>query len=119
MMRILLIEDDQIFADVLVHALETNGFDVAWAARAEQGLDIAWEHHPDAILVDLAMPGMDGIAVIEALRNHPATAQVPIIVTTALGTTDYRIRAQAAGCDAYLVKPFRVESLLDAVATVT
>jgi two-component system OmpR family response regulator len=117
MTRLLLIEDDKETADEIRAELVDCGFDVDWAANGIEGLDKARAGDAGAIIVDRLLPGMDGLAIIEALRRDGM--RTPVLVLSALGAVDDRVRGLRAGGDDYLTKPFatveliaRVEALL-------
>jgi two-component system OmpR family response regulator len=115
--RLLLIEDDTETADEIRAELGEHGFDVEWAADGLTGLDRARSLNLDAMIVDRLLPGMDGLTVIEALRYDGV--RTPVLVLSALGSVDDRVRGLRAGGDDYLTKPFaameliaRIEALL-------
>jgi two-component system OmpR family response regulator len=117
MARLLLIEDDGETAQEIQAELRDNGFDVDWAADGLTGLDRARAGDADAMIIDRMLPGMDGLAIVEALRYQGV--RTPVLVLSALGAVDDRVRGLRAGGDDYLTKPFatleliaRVEALL-------
>jgi two-component system, OmpR family, response regulator len=117
MARLLLIEDDKETADEIRAELVDCGFTVEWAANGIEGLDKARAGDAEAIIIDRLLPGMDGLAIIEALRHEGM--RTPVLVLSALGAVDDRVRGLRAGGDDYLTKPFatvelvaRVEALL-------
>jgi two-component system OmpR family response regulator len=117
MPRLLLIEDDKETADEIRSELGERGFDVDWAANGIEGLDKARSGTAEAMIVDRLLPGMDGLTIIEALRQEGV--RTPVLVLSALGSVDDRVRGLRAGGDDYLTKPFaavelvaRVEALL-------
>src|SRR5262245_59220634 len=110
MTRILLIEDDTETADAIVSELTERGFEVRWAPDGIGGLDRARESSPDALIVDRMLPGMDGLTVIEALRKDQV--RTPVLVLSALGAVDDRVRGLRVGGDDYLTKPFAVVELV-------
>jgi two-component system OmpR family response regulator len=117
MPRLLLIEDDKETADEIRSELGERGFDVDWAANGIEGLDKARSGTAAAMIVDRLLPGMDGLTIIEALRQEGV--RTPVLVLSALGAVDDRVRGLRAGGDDYLTKPFatveliaRVEALL-------
>jgi len=117
MNRILLIEDDAETAEAIVAELADRGFEVHWAGDGIDGLDRARASSPDAMIVDRMLPGMDGLAVVEALRKD--LVRTPVLVLSALGAVDDRVRGLRMGGDDYLTKPFalvelvaRIEALL-------
>ena len=113
MNRILLIEDDAETAEAIVAELADRGFEVQWAGDGVDGLDRARASNPDAMIVDRMLPGMDGLTVIEALRNDQV--RTPVLVLSALGAVDDRVRGLRMGGDDYLTKPF---ALLELVARI-
>jgi two-component system OmpR family response regulator len=117
MARVLLIEDDQETADEIRAELGDRGFVVDWAANGIEGLDKARSGAAEAMIVDRLLPGMDGLTIIEALRQEGV--RTPVLVLSALGAVDDRVRGLRAGGDDYLTKPFatveliaRIEALL-------
>jgi two-component system, OmpR family, response regulator len=117
MPRVLLIEDDKETAAAIRAELGDHGLDVDWAANGIEGLDKARSGGAEAIIVDRLLPGMDGLTIIEALRQEGL--RTPVLVLSALGAVDDRVRGLRAGGDDYLTKPFatveliaRIEALL-------
>ncbi|KQT19185.1 MULTISPECIES: response regulator transcription factor [Bradyrhizobium] len=110
MTRILLIEDDTETAEAIVAELAERSFEVHWAPNGVEGLDRARTSHPDAMIVDRMLPGMDGLTVIEALRNDQI--KTPVLVLSALGAVDDRVRGLRMGGDDYLTKPFAIVELI-------
>jgi two-component system OmpR family response regulator len=117
MARVLLIEDDKETAAEIRAVLSERGFDVGWAANGVAGLDLARSGEADVMIVDRLLPGMDGLTIIEALREKGMCT--PVLVLSALGAVDDRVRGLRAGGDDYLTKPFataelvaRIEALL-------
>ena len=115
MPRILVVEDNPANMKLVVLMLEGKGYDVLQAEDAETGLRIAREEAPDLILMDVQLPGMDGLAATRLLKSDPATGDIRIVALTALAMSGDRERIEAAGCDDYLSKPFRHQQLLDTV----
>jgi DNA-binding NarL/FixJ family response regulator len=112
---ILIIEDDPSYRNVMEVILQMEGFEVRTASGGESGLALLRESSPDLILCDILMTGMDGHAVLEALKGKSTLADIPFIFVSALADrTDVR-RGMAAGADDYLPKPFSAEELLVAV----
>jgi two-component system response regulator MprA len=107
--RILVVEDDGRLAGTLERVLEAEGHDVEVAVDGLEALRMAREHPPDLVVLDVMLPGLDGIGVCRRLR---ATAQFPILLLTALGGTEERVRGLDSGADDYLVKPFAYQELL-------
>src|SRR3984893_2470348 len=117
MAKLLLIEDDREMAGEIIAELAEHGFEVDWAATGIEGLDKARSGNPDAMIVDRLLPGMDGVTIVEALRQDQV--RTPVLILSALAAVDDRVRGLRAGGDDYLTKPFdlveliaRVEALL-------
>jgi two-component system OmpR family response regulator len=110
MTRVLLIEDDGETAEEIMAELVDRGFDVDWAATGIEGLDKARSGEPDAMIVDRLLPGMDGLTIVEALRQEQV--RTPVLVLSALGAVDDRVRGLRAGGDDYLTKPFAIVELI-------
>ncbi len=108
-MRVLLIEDDPRLSSVLQRGLEEEGYRVDAVYDGDAGLEAAEQNSYDALLLDIMLPGQDGLAVSRALRSRKI--RVPIIVITALGALDERIDGLDAGADDYIVKPFAFSEL--------
>lgn len=111
MARILIIEDNAATMKLTALALRNAGHTALCAVDAETGLTLARTGQPDLILMDILLPGMDGLTATSLLKADPATAAIPIIALSAMLTQYDEKKARAAGCDAYLAKPFRREEL--------
>ncbi len=109
-MRLLVIEDDETAAAYMIKGLAENGYVVDRAGNGRDGLFMATGGGYDALIVDRMLPGLDGIAVIQALRAAGLTA--PVLILSALGQVDDRVRGLRAGADDYLIKPFAFSELL-------
>jgi two-component system phosphate regulon response regulator PhoB len=104
--RILLIEDEPDIAEVLQYNLEKEGFVVETARRGDSGLEAVRREAPDLILLDLMLPGMDGLELTRLLKRDGGTARVPIVMLTARGEEVDRIVGLELGADDYISKPF-------------
>ena len=105
--KILIIDDEEDIREVAALSLESvAGWQVMLAASGAQGLAYALEHKPDAILLDVMMPGMDGPAILRELRNNPATAGIPVLLLTAKAQSSDQRRFAGLGAKAILLKPF-------------
>ncbi len=111
----LVIEDNPANMKLACLLLRNAGHSVLCAVDAEMGLTLAGANHPDLILMDLQLPGMDGLAATAVLKRDHATAAIPIIALTALAMKSDREKSQAAGCDAYIAKPLRYKELYAAI----
>jgi two-component system cell cycle response regulator DivK len=111
MARILIIEDNPANMKLVSILLLRVGHTVLCAVDAETGLPLARADHPDLILMDVQLPGMDGLAATALLKQDPATAAIPVIALTALAMKEDQEKTLAAGCDAYIAKPLRYQDL--------
>jgi DNA-binding response OmpR family regulator len=110
MPRVLIVEDDDVIADGIARHLEAGGFDAVAVERGELGLARLRYERPDACVLDLMLPGLDGWELIETVRGEGIGT--PIVVVSARGTEGDRIRALELGADDYLVKPFSMSELV-------
>lgn len=102
--KILLVEDDEALSGVYKSRLELEGFDTRSVLNGEEALSAAVDFKPDLILLDAMMPKISGFDVLDILRNTPETAQVKVIMLTALSQPKDKERAESLGVDDYLVK---------------
>jgi len=115
MARILIIEDNPANMKLASLLLHNAGHTVLSSIDAETGLTLARADQPDLILMDIQLPGMDGLAATALLKQDPATAAIPIIALTAMAMKEDREKTRAAGCDAYIAKPLRYQELYVAI----
>lgn len=116
-MRLLVIEDDRTIASFLVKGLQEAGFAVDHAEDGRKGLALAVTEPYDAAVVDVMLPGLDGLSLIEEVRRR--RVRTPVLILSARHTVDDRVRGLQAGGDDYLVKPFAFEELLARVRALT
>jgi DNA-binding response OmpR family regulator len=109
-MRILVIEDELQLARHVTHALMRHGHDAEARHDGAEGLKAALEHPPDLIILDLNLPSLDGFSVLARLRQAKSSARV--LILTARGEVEHRIKGLKAGADDYLAKPFSMEELV-------
>lgn len=102
--KILLVEDDDALANVYITRLEAEGFHIRRVSNGEDALASALEYKPDMVLLDVMMPKVSGFEVLDILRNTPQTANVKVIILTALSQESDRQRAESFGADDYMVK---------------
>ncbi len=117
MARILIIEDNRANMKLACLLLRNAGHAVLCAGDAETGLTLARVEHPDLILMDIQLPGMDGLAATALLKQDPDTAAIPVIALTAMAMKADQEKSQVAGCDAYIAKPLRYQELYLAIDT--
>ena len=107
--RILVIDDDTDVAQFVRMSLEREGYEVAITLEGAAGLRLAIEAPPDAILLDILMPDLDGLELLSRLRVNPATTSVPVVLLTARTDSRDRVRGLELGADDYITKPFDIE----------
>jgi two-component system cell cycle response regulator DivK len=112
---ILVVEDNEKNLKLVRDILQYEGFDVMEARTAEDGVALATERLPDLVLMDVQLPGMDGVEALRRLRRRSATASMPVVAVTALAMKDDRARLLEAGFDGYLEKPISARALGDQV----
>jgi two-component system cell cycle response regulator DivK len=117
MAQVLMIEDNAANLTLATFLLEGAGHTVLSAVTAEAGLTVARSERPDLILMDIQLPGMDGLTATAQLKRDEATRAIPVIALTALAMKGDKERILAAGCDGYIAKPIRYQEFLAAVAT--
>ncbi|HEX8414763.1 MAG TPA: phosphate regulon transcriptional regulator PhoB [Sphingomicrobium sp.] len=116
--RLLLVEDDRALADLVSFHFERSGYEVSRTGDGEEALILVDELKPDAVILDWMIEGISGIEVCRRLRRRPATANVPIIMLTARGEEDDRVRGLETGADDYVTKPFSPKELVARVGAV-
>jgi two-component system, chemotaxis family, CheB/CheR fusion protein len=114
-LRILVVEDNQDAAESLRMLLELDGHEVMLAYNGPAGIHAATVYHPDVVLCDIGLPGLDGYGVVHALRHNPETAPIRIIAVTAYSQDSDRRRSREAGFDLHLTKPFDPYELLQLI----
>jgi len=110
--RILVVEDDDDIAQLLAITMKKAGFDVAISDNGYEALNLIRKHPPDLLILDLMIPGIDGLEVCKAMKRDPRTAAVPVLIVTARGEEIDRIIGLELGADDYVVKPFSPRELL-------
>jgi CheY-like chemotaxis protein len=113
--KILIIEDNQLNLELATDLLEANGFNVSSARSAEEGLRMAREILPDLVLMDMSLPGMDGLCATKDLKADPATRHLIIVGLTAHAMKGDEAIALDAGCDGYLTKPINTRTFVTTV----
>jgi two-component system cell cycle response regulator DivK len=116
MAHVLVIEDNPSNMALAEFLLQSAGHTVLKASDAEAGLMLARDEQPHLILMDIQLPGMDGLAATALLKGDVATRAIPVIALTALAMKGDEERIRAAGCDGYIAKPMPYQEFLEAVA---
>lgn len=112
MIKILLVEDNELNRDMLSRRLKRRGFEVEIAVDGAQGVEMAQSASPDLILMDMSLPVMDGWEATRQIKANPVTAAIPVIALTAHAMAGDQEKAKAAGCDDYDTKPVELPRLL-------
>ena len=110
--KILLVDDDDMVRDLVAATLKGGDYQLLQAANGGEGLELARQHHPDIVFLDVNMPVMDGVSVCAAIKSDPDTRGTTVIMLTALGPEVDKDRARRAGADGYFTKPFSPLTLL-------
>lgn len=114
---VLVVDDSSANLTMLTDYLEDSGFATLTASNGEEALRQATQKHPDLILLDVVMPGMDGFETCRRLKNHSVSHNIPVIFMTALSSTEDKVKGFQAGAVDYITKPFRQEEILARVTT--
>lgn len=115
MANILVVEDNPHNLKLAQLVLHKAGHAVLTAENGEEGLQLAHDKQPDLVLMDVQMPGMDGLEVTRRMKTNPSTSHIKVVALTALAMKGDAERILAAGCDAYLAKPYHYQQLMDVV----
>jgi DNA-binding response OmpR family regulator len=113
--KVLIIEDDADLRHVLSLRLRTKGIQVVTAADASSAMTVAVRERPQAVILDLGLPGGDGMVLLERLKKNPQLAGVPVVVLSARDASSHREAALARGAVAYVQKPFDDQALMDTI----
>ncbi len=109
--KVLLVDDEDQFRRVVTDLLSREGFEIIEARDGAEALEKVDRYAPDLIVLDLNLPGLDGYGVLTGLRTRPITAEIPVVILTALGDEDNEVRVFQAGADDFLAKPIRARAL--------
>src|SRR5262245_11500457 len=118
MAKVLIIEDEETLTENLADKLRSEGYSVITAYDGENGLRLMREEVPDLLVLDIMLPGLDGLSICRIVRRDAATAHIPIIMLTARGTEVDKIVGLESGADDYIVKPFALGEFLARVRAV-
>jgi len=114
---VLIIEDNELNLELAADLLEVNDFAVMRARSAEEALQLLRHYTPDLVLMDVSLPGLDGLAATRALRQDPSTRNLKVVALTAHAMSGDRDAALRAGCDGYLTKPIDTRSFPRQIAS--
>ena len=116
MAKVLIIEDNAANMTLATFLLQSAGHSVLSATDAESGLTLARAEQPDLVLMDIQLPGMDGLEATALLKSHESTRDIPVVALTALAMKGDEERIRAAGCDGYIAKPLAYREFLATIA---
>ena len=116
-MRILYVEDEKFLAEAVIHLLKKNKIMVDYAADGNEGLELALKPNYDCVVLDIMLPHMSGLEILEAMRRHNVTT--PVIMLSALNEVEDKIKGLELGADDYLAKPFKTAELIARINAVT
>ena len=115
MSTVLIVEDNEKNMKLARDVLQAKGYRTLEAVTGEQGVQLAKEHRPDLVLIDIQLPGINGIEAFRQIRAEASTARIPVVALTASVTPTDRSAINAAGFDAFLSKPINLKEFLDTV----
>jgi CheY-like chemotaxis protein len=118
-MNVMVVEDEPTNLKLACVVLKSEGHDVLYATTAETALEIIKAHKPDVLLLDLLLPGIDGLALVRQMKEDPETTAIPVVAVTAHPERWSERDALGAGCDAYLVKPIDTRMMPKQLAEAT
>ncbi|MEN8143641.1 MAG: response regulator transcription factor [Gemmatimonadota bacterium] len=110
--KILVVDDEPDILSLIVYQLSREGYGVSTASSGRSALDSTRSDPPDLVVLDVMLPGIDGFETLRALRAEDATAEIPVILLTALGDEQQRVRGFELGADDYVTKPFSAKELV-------
>jgi two-component system, cell cycle response regulator DivK len=114
--RILIVDDNATNLKLVAYLMRANGYTVETALDAESAIEAIRANHPDVILMDIQLPGIDGLELTRRLKADPATRDIVIVAVTAYAMKGDQAKALAAGCDDYITKPIDTRTLPDTIA---
>lgn len=114
--RILIVDDNAINLKLVAYLMKANGYTVDTALDAESAIDAIRANHPDVILMDIQLPGIDGLELTRRLKADPGTRDIVIVAVTAYAMKGDQAKALAAGCDDYITKPIDTRTLPETIA---
>lgn len=116
-MRILYVEDEQFLAEAVIHILKNNKIAVDWASDGEEGLELALKPNYDCIVLDIMLPSISGLEILEIIRKKGV--KTPVIMLSALNEVEDKIKGLETGADDYLAKPFKTAELIARINAIT
>ena len=116
--KILIVDDERDFVELVSYNLQLHGYEVVSASGGIEALNQARKHHPDLIVLDPMLPDLDGFSICEILRCQPSTANIPVLMLTAMAGELPRLQGMEVGAIDYLTKPIRPRDLLQRVRAI-
>ncbi len=116
---ILIVEDNELNMKLENDLLQAHGYDTLQSFDGKNTLQLAREHHPDLIIMDIQLPGVSGVELVKALKADNALRDIPVLAVTAFALKGDEERILEAGCDGYIAKPISVPNFLETVANLT
>lgn len=116
-MRILYVEDEEFLAEAVIHLLKKEKIAVDWAADGNEGLELALKPNYDCIVLDIMLPGLSGLEILETIRKRGV--KTPVIMLSALNEVEDKIKGLETGADDYLAKPFKTAELIARINAIT
>ncbi len=113
---VLIVEDNELNMKLFNDLLEASGYNTVRAVDGRTALELAKEHHPELILMDIQLPDISGIEVTKIIKMDDSLKEIPIIVVTAFALSGDKKRIREGGCDGYIAKPISVHNFLETVA---
>ncbi len=113
--KVLVVEDNPLNMKLFSVLITAQGYDVLQAPDGVKGLELAREHHPDLILMDMQLPGISGLDVTRILKDDERTRSIPVVVTTAHIASGDDARIRECGCDGFLAKPIAISEFLSLI----
>ena len=114
---VMIIEDEEALALILKYNLEKEGYNVVWESRGNRALSQVEQNHPSVILLDWMLPEISGVEICKMIRNKPDIKNIPVIMLTAKGEEEDKVKGLSAGADDYVTKPFSIPELMARVKT--
>jgi len=114
--QVLVIDDERLLVKSTCLALNAHGFDTHGITDGEEGFKWAISKHPDIILLDIMMPGMDGWEILKKLKKHSTTSSIPVVIFTAKEYSNGNMYAKEKGADDFITKPFEIKELCDIIS---
>ncbi len=113
--RLLVVDDNEMNRDMLSRRLERKGFDVMVAVDGRQGVDVAKAERPDLVLMDIQLPGMDGLEATKRIRDLEEGKEIPIVALTSYAMTGDREKVLSVGCTGYIEKPINADTFISEI----